>query len=61
MTLKADAKFIGKLTRGLKNDIRYFVNFYASGRKSENLYFDELLLSKVYKVSDEKLQKSCVS
>ena len=50
MTLKGDAKFKGKLTRGLKNDIRNLVNFHASSRKSENLHFDGLLLSKVYNV-----------
>ena len=52
MTLKGDAKFQGKLTRGLKNGIRNLVNFHASSRKSENLNFDGLLLSKSYKVSD---------
>ena len=51
----------GKLTRGLKNDIGTLDNFYASSRKSENLHFDGLHLSKAYKVLDEKVQKSCVS
>ena len=57
MTLKGDAKFKGKLTCGLKNDIRNLVNFHASSRKSENLHFDGLLLSKAYKVLNEKVQK----
>ena len=35
MTLKGDAKFKGKLTRGLKNDIRNLVNFHVSSQKSE--------------------------
>ena len=48
----------GKLTRGLKNDIRNLVSFPVSNRKSENLHFDGLLLSKTYKVLDEKVQKS---
>ena len=61
MTLKGDAKFKGKLTCGLKNDIRNLVNFHASSRKSENLHFDGLLLSKAYKVLDEKVQKSYLS
>ena len=61
MTLKGDAKFKGKLTCGLKNDIRNLVNFHASSRKSENLHFDGLLLSKAYKDLDEKVQKSYVS
>ena len=60
MTLKEDAKFKGKMTRGLKNDIRNLVNFHASSRKSQNLYFDGLFLSKAYKDLDEKLQKSYV-
>ena len=51
MTLKGVAKFKRKLTCGLKNDIRNLVNFHASSQKSENLYFDVLLLSIAYKVS----------
>ena len=50
MTLRAVAKFKGKLTCGLKNDIRNFVN----------LHFDWILLSKAYKDLDEKVQKSCL-
>ena len=49
------------LTRGLKNDIRNLVNFHASSRKSVNLNFNGLLLSKAYKVLDEKVQKSYAS
>ena len=60
MTLKSDAKFKGKLTRDLKNDIRNLVNFHACSRKSENLHFNGLILSKAYKVLDEKIQKSCL-
>ena len=58
MTLKEDAKFKEKLTCGLKNDIRNLLNFNARIRKSENLHFDGLLLSKENKVLDEKVQKS---
>ena len=47
MALKGDAKLKRKLTCGLKNDIRNLVNFHASSRKSENLHFHGLLLSKV--------------
>ena len=61
MALTDDAKFKGKLIRGLKNDIRNLVNFHASSRKSENLHFDRILLSKAYKDLDEKVQKSYVS
>ena len=60
MTLKGDTKSKGKLTGGLKNDIRNLVNFHASRRKFKNLYFDGLLLSKGY-ILDEKLQKIFVS
>ena len=49
MTLKGDAKFKEKLTRGLKNDIWNLVNFHASSRKFENLHFHGLLLSRAYK------------
>ena len=61
MTLKGDAKFKGKLTFTLKNDLRNLVNFHASSQKSENLHFDWLLLSSAYKGLEEKLQKSYVS
>ena len=61
MKLKVDTNFKGKLTCGLKNDIRNLVNFHASSRKSEHLCFDRMLLSKVYKDLDEKIQKSYVS
>ena len=67
MTLNSEGKFKGKLTRGLKNDISFWliwlnlVNFHASSRKSENLHFDGLLLSKAFKVLDEKVQMSNVS
>ena len=57
---KGCAKFKGELTRDLKNDIRNLVNFHVSSRKSENLHFNGFLSSKVYKVLDEKVQKSYV-
>ena len=61
MTLKGDTKFKGKLTCGSKNDISKLVNFHASSRKSENLHFDQILLSKAYKDLDEKIQTGYVS
>ena len=61
MTLTGDAKFKGKLTCGLKNDLQNLVNFHASSQKSGNLQFDGLLLSKAYKDLDEKVQKIYVS
>ena len=61
MTLKGDAKFKGKLTRGWKNGIRNLVNFHASSQRFENFHFDGLVLSKAYKVLDEKVQKSYIS
>ena len=61
MALEGDAKFKGKLARGWKNDKRNLVNFHASSQKSENLYFDGFILSKAYKVLDEKVQKSYVA
>ena len=59
--LKSDAIFKEKLTGGLKIDIRDLINFHESSHKSENLHFDGLVLSKAYKVLDEKVQKSYVS
>ena len=56
MTLKSDAKFDEKLTLGSKNDMRNFVNFNVSRRKSENMHFDVLLLSITYRVSAKKVQ-----
>ena len=61
MTLKGVAKFKGKLTCGLKNDIKNLVNFHANSRKPENLHFDRILLSKAYKDLNEKVKKSYVS
>ena len=55
MTLKGDAKHEGNLTPGLKNDKRNLVNLRVSHRKSENLHFHGLILSKAYIVTDEKL------
>ena len=60
-TLKCVAEFKGKLTCGLKNDIRTSVNFCASSRKSENVHLDRILLSKAYKDLDEKVQNRYVS
>ena len=51
----ADAIYKEKLTGGLKNNKEF--NFHVSSRKSENLYFFRLVLSKAYKVLDEKVQK----
>ena len=44
MTVKTDAKFEEKLTLGSKNGMRNLVNFNESSGKSENFYFDRLLL-----------------
>ena len=58
MALKRDAKFEEKLTLVSKNNIKNLVNFHASSGKSENLYFDVLILSLAYKVSAKKVQKN---
>ena len=47
-----------KWTGGLKNYIRNLINFHASSRKSEILHFDDLVLSKAYKVLDEKVKST---
>ena len=59
--IKGHAKFKGKLTCCLKNDIRDLIKFHGSSRKSENLHFDRLLLSKAYIVLVEKVKQSYVS
>ena len=61
MTLKGDAIFKEKLTGGLKSVTRSLVNFHVSNRKSENLHFDGLVLSKAYRVLVEKVQGRYVS
>ena len=48
--LKSDPNFEEKRSVYLKNDMRNLVNFNTSIGKSENLYFDGLLLSKVCNV-----------
>ena len=61
MTPKGDVIFKEKVTGRLKKNMRNLVNFHASSRKSENLHFDGLTLSKAYKVLDEKVQERYVS
>ena len=61
MAVKGFEKFKRKLTCGLRNDITNLVNFHVSSRKSENLPFDWIRLSKAYKYLDEKVQKCYVS
>ena len=52
--MKSDPNVEAKLTFRLKNNMRNLVNFNASSGKSENLYFDEVLLSKVCNVWAQK-------
>ena len=61
MTRKGDEIFKEKLTGGLKNGKRDLINFHVSTGKFEKLYFDGIVLSKVCKILDEKVQKSYVS
>ena len=42
MTLKSDAKFKGKLTRGSKNDIKNLFFFHTSSQKYVNFNCDGL-------------------
>ena len=50
MTLKNDAKFEEKRTRGLENDMRNFEYFHKSTRKCPNSNFDGIFLSEVENV-----------
>ena len=58
MKVKGGTKFTGKLIYDLKKDMRNLINFHAISQKSENLLFDQILLSKAYKDLDEKVQKN---
>ena len=49
MTLNSDAKFEEEPNCRCKNDMGNLENFHASTGKSQNLHFDGLLMSKVYK------------
>ena len=55
MTLKSDEKFEKKLTLRSKNVMTNLVNFNAISSRSENVYFDLILLSIASKVSARKL------
>ena len=54
MTVKGDAKFKGKLTRGKLTHIRKLVNFHGNSWKSDNLHFDGFLLLKIFRWKDTK-------
>ena len=47
---RSDAKFVEKLTCGLKNDMRNLADFHKRTWKCQNWDFDGILLSKVEKV-----------
>ena len=47
MILIGDGKFKGKLTSGLKNDVRNLVNFHAGNWKSDNLHFDGFFVERI--------------
>ena len=53
MTLKGDAKFQGKLTRGLKNDIRTF-SWYEKKLTTENIVF----ITKEQPIQQEEKKKT---
>ena len=57
MTLKGDAILKENLTGGLKNDIRNLIN----SDKSENLHFDGLPLSQVYKFRWKSTEELCLA
>ena len=61
MALKSDAKFKAEPACLCKCDMRNLANFHARNGKSQNLHIDGVLMSNVYKVLIEKLQRSYVS
>ena len=44
----------------LKNDMRNLMSFNLSSKKSENLHFDGIFLSKVFNVWAKTIQVSCI-
>ena len=61
MRLESDVQFEEESTCRCKSGITSLVNFHASTRKSQNLHFDGVLMSKVYKVLAKKLQRNYAS
>ena len=61
MQLEVDAIFKENLAGGLKIYTLHLVNIYVSSCNSKSLHFDGFVLSKSYKVLDEKVQKIYVS
>ena len=58
MTEESDVSFEETLGLGFKNDMTNLVNFNGSSGKSENFYFDVLLLSIAYiKLQLKKLRR----
>ena len=61
MKLKRDAKFGEELTCCVKIVIRNLTNLDLSTQSLKNFHFNGLLLSKVYIVQAEKVQRSYLS
>ena len=61
MTLNSDAKFEEEPTCRCKNDMKNLGNLHAKTGKSQNLHFDGVFMSKVYKALAKKLKMSYVS
>ena len=60
MTMKNDTKTEEELTCQFKTDIRNLTNFDPSTRKSKNVHFHGLLLTKLYNVWAKKVKRSYV-
>ena len=60
MTMKIDAKYEKELTCQFKTDMRNLRNFDRSTKNLKNLYFNGLLLTKVYNVWAKKVERSYV-
>ena len=58
MIMKNDAKFEIELTRHFKTDMRNLTNVALKNLK--NVHFNGLILTKIYNVSDKKVQSSYV-
>ena len=57
MRLKSDAKFKGKLTCGIKYDIRNLVNFHSVTQKYENLFQWALFVQSMEGLSNKSTEE----
>ena len=57
--MKGDAKFKGKLTFGLKNNIRNLINFHASSRKWKFALWSDPFVQSIYRFRWKNTEELC--